>query len=148
MRITIDSNVLVYSVDSSRALKQNLAIDLIERMARKQHPLIDQCLYEFLNATTRKLGVPLGQAVAIVAGWAATLSVASPGSKTLGLTCRLLQAHKLSVFDARLLAVCEENNVGYLLTEDLQDGGRYEHVTAVNPFISTNDRLVNTLLPP
>jgi len=148
VKVTVDTNVLVYSVDSSRTLKQNAAIDLIQRMARKQQPLVDQCLYEFLNATTRKLSVPLAQAIAVVVGWTANLDIASPTSKTLGLTFNLLQAHKLSVFDARLLAVCDENSIDYLLTEDLQDGGRYGRVTAINPFISTNDRQVNTLLPP
>jgi predicted nucleic acid-binding protein len=148
MRVSVDTNVLVYSVDPNDRAKQASAIDVIRRVAQGRNPLIEPCLFEFLNATSRKLGVPIALSVATVSGWLASFDVAVSSKGAVSLAIQLLTQHKLSVWDARILSVCGDNGIDILLTEDLQDGAKYGKVTAINPFEQANAKILNTLLPP
>jgi predicted nucleic acid-binding protein len=147
MRISADTNILVYSLDPNDRAKQASAIDLIRRLAQSRNPLIEPCLFEFLNATSRKLGVPIALAAATVSAWLTSFDVAVSSKGAISSALQLLTQHKLSIWDARILSVCGANAIDILLTEDLQDGANYGKVTAVNPFEPANAKLVNTLLP-
>ena len=58
-----------------------------------------------------------------------------------------LQArHLLSIWDARLLAVCNAHGCDHLLSEDLRDRAQYGAVTVVNPFNPSNAGLIGQLL--
>ena len=148
MRATVDSNILIYSVDPNDRIKQSVAIDIVRRLALGGSPLAEQCVFEFLHATTRKLRVPLTLAVGSVAAWTATFAITLATPNTLGTTLQLLGQYKLSVWDARLLAICHGDGIEVLLTEDLQDGGKYGTVTVLNPFNAANAGSINALLPP
>lgn len=148
MKLSVDTNILIYSVDPNDKVKQATASDILLRMARDRHPLVENSLFEFLNATTRKLGVPLGLASASVSAWIGSFDIALSPRGTIAAAIQLLTQYKLSVWDARILAICDANGVGVLLTEDLQDGAKYGKVTAINPFEPANAVLLSTLLPP
>jgi predicted nucleic acid-binding protein len=108
--------------------------------------LLEHCLFEFLNATSRKLGVPIALSIATVAEWTANFDVILSSKSVLAAATQLLSRHKLSVWDARILAICGESGIEFLLTEDMQDGAKYGTVTTVNPFNSLNDKLINGIL--
>jgi predicted nucleic acid-binding protein len=148
MRTSVDTNILVYSVDPNDRAKQALAIDMIRRMAQGQNPLIEPCLFEFLNATSKKLGVPIALSAAAVSAWLTSFDVAVSSKSAVSSAIQLLAQHKLSLWDARILAVCGANGIDILLTEDLQDGAKYGKVTAINPFEQANAKILDTLLPP
>jgi predicted nucleic acid-binding protein len=148
MRTSVDTNILVYNVDTHDRAKQALAIDVIRRVAQGQYPLIEPCLFEFLNATSKKLGVPIALSAATVSRWLGSFDVAVSSKSAVSSAMQLLTQHKLPLWDARILAVCDANGIDILLTEDLQDGGKCGKVTAINPFEQANQRILDTLLPP
>jgi predicted nucleic acid-binding protein len=58
----------------------------------------------------------------------------------------LLSRHRLSIWDARLLAVCAAHGCDYLLSEDMQDGAQYGGVTVVDPFKAANAAIIEQVL--
>lgn len=147
MRVSVDTNILVYAVDPNDRAKQASAIELLRRLSLGDNALLEHCLFEFLNATSRKLGVPIALSIATVAEWTANFDVILSNESVLTTAAQLLTRYRLSVWDARVLAICGANGVEFLLTEDMQDGAKYGTVTAVNPFDSVNDKLINGILP-
>jgi predicted nucleic acid-binding protein len=66
----VDTNVLIYSLDSSEPVKQSLAIQLIERVTDLRVACISlQVLQEFYSAATRKLGSSLSTPFGIWSDW-------------------------------------------------------------------------------
>ena len=147
MKLSLDSNVLIYSVDTGDRSKQDHAIDLIRRTIIALGALSEQSLFEFLHVSIRKLAMPREQALQIARGFAAQFTIILPPDDIVDATASVMSAHKLSVWDARLLAVCASAGVDTLLTEDLQDGGRYGSVRVINPFEQANAPLIDNVLP-
>jgi predicted nucleic acid-binding protein len=145
--ICLDANILVYSVDPAGAAKRVRALDLIQRSAGVA-AVTEQTLFEFAHVSMRKLGMPRDQAAATIRGFAKTFTVVLPPDDIVEQTLQMMSAHKINIWDARLLAACTKARVSTLLSEDLQDGGKYGSVTVINPFEATNAAIVDTLLPP
>jgi len=59
----------------------------------------------------------------------------------------LLARHRMSAWDARLIAVCAANGCEVLFSEDLQDNTVYSGVHVLNPFNRTNAQKIAELLP-
>lgn len=60
----------------------------------------------------------------------------------------LVADHRLSVWDALILAVAANAHCRLLLSEDLQDGFTWCGVTVVNPFTEPRHPLLTPLLTP
>jgi predicted nucleic acid-binding protein len=61
-------------------------------------------------------------------------------------TLKLLARHRLSVWDARMVALCGTHDCTVLFSEDMQDRGLYDGVRVINPFRSSNREIVNEVL--
>jgi predicted nucleic acid-binding protein len=108
--------------------------------------LTEQSLVEFLNVLIRKKQQPVADAALWARKWIGTYPVLLPHRAIVEDTLNLLARYKLSVWDARLVAVCNAHGCEYLLSEDLQDGARYGGLTVVNPFDRANTHLLGRLL--
>lgn len=148
MKIGLDTNVLVYSVDLADPPRQQRAIDLVDRVVRAQGAVAEQSLFEFLHVVVRKFGFPRDGAFRVVKVWRGLLETVLPNEAIFDDTSLLMQKYNLNVWDSRLLATCATAGVSILFSEDMQDGGQYGSVLVIDPFEAANDGRVDALLPP
>lgn len=145
--IFLDANVLVYSVDPADAVRRTIATDVIRR-ASGRAMIVEQALFEFAHVAIRKLGMARDQAAATVRSLAQNFKIVLPPHDIVDRTLDVMLAHKIAIWDARLLAVCSTVGTVTLLSEDLQDGRNYGTVTVVNPFEAVNATILSRILPP
>ena len=135
----VDTNVLVYAVDSSEPDKQALAIELLTRLASVPSPVVLPwqvaveflaCLrrWESLNRITRD------QTTSYLAQIEAAYEIVIPPPGILSLSLDLSSRYSLSHWDSLLVAACIEAGVTTLYSDDLAEGMAYDTVVIVNPF--------------
>jgi predicted nucleic acid-binding protein len=139
---------LIYSADPRDSLKQSAAREIIRRTASGSGAFAEQCLFEFVSVTTRRLHVSQNLAIAIVRKWLLILDVIVPPPNIFDAASALMMNHQISAWDARLLATYSAAGIPVMLSEDLQDGGRYGAVTVINPLLPSNSQRLDDLLPP
>ena len=135
----IDTNVLVYSFDTDDPIRQQQAIELIDRLSEKPDDTVLpwQVIVECLVCLRR--WVDRGRLSASdvdqhMADVSVLFPVAMPSMNMIPSSLELTSRHSLSHWDSLLIAACIEANVETLYSEDLGDGEQYDSVTAVNPF--------------
>lgn len=134
--IFVDANVLVYARDAGDTRRQPLAQAWLEYLWTERFGRTSmQVLSEYYVTVTRKLkpGLPEDQAwedVDALMQWQP-----QPVDRVTTLRGRAIQArHRLSWWDALVVAAAHEQACGVLLTEDLQDGATIDGVRIRNPF--------------
>jgi predicted nucleic acid-binding protein len=146
--ISLDTNVLVYSVDRDAGDRHNTAVKLVERSVRAGNcvqPL--QSLCEFFNIATRKIGLDVSIAAEVVARWQAAVPIEPASNDDLRNAMRAVREHGLSFWDALLWATVRRVGVELLISEDFQDGRSIEGVRILNPFAARNTGLIEAALP-
>ena len=131
----LDSNVLVYYVDSRDQKKQAKAESIIEAAFNGDSVCLIsvQTLTEFSNVALGKLKLP----ESIVARYVevfAELPVVTPDVKMLTRALEIKERYDIQFYDSMMLAAAERVGADEFLTEDLNDGQMYGSVKAVNPF--------------
>ncbi|MFM9864637.1 MAG: PIN domain-containing protein [Micropepsaceae bacterium] len=148
MRVALDTNILVYSVDLADPQKQQRAIEIINRATVAGSAIAEQSYFEFLNVVVRKFGFPRDGSFQMVSTWRSVFDTVWPSDKVFDDTKSLMQRFNLNVWDSHLLAICAAAGISVLLSEDMQDGGLYGTVLVVDPFEPANDTKLDALLPP
>jgi predicted nucleic acid-binding protein len=136
-RISLDTNILFYTVDADAGPRQEKAREIVRRAVLDFDCFLTlQTLGEFFAATTRKGKLTAADAAAQLDDWQTLFPVvaATPGS--LRLAVRAVEQHSLSFWDAMLWAVVKQAGGTLLLSEDLQDGRELEGVRFRNPFFA------------
>jgi predicted nucleic acid-binding protein len=133
-RVSLDSNILVYSVDRDAGSRHERAIEVVDRCVELDCVLALQALAEFYFVATRKGKMPHADAAAQVTDWQDLFPAALPGPDTVVRATAAVRDHRLSFWDAMLWAVAARNGVDVLLSEDLQDGRTLSGVRFVDPF--------------
>ena len=145
--IFLDANILVYCIDPAGGPRRAAATDIVRR-ASGGASIAEQVLFEFTHVAVRKLGMPRDQAVATVQSLMQNFKIALPPHDIVDKALDMMLTYKISIWDARLLAVCSTGGADTLLSEDLQDGGIYGSITVVNPFEASNGAILSRILPP
>ena len=133
-----DTNILVYTVDTSEPARQEQAIDCLARAVRDDTIVIStQVLQEFYSITTRKLRPPLSpreaaQQVEQLCGF----EVVGASAHSIMSAVELAQRHKLAWWDALILEAAQRANADVLFSEDGQHGRRFGQLTLTNPFLA------------
>ncbi|MGH6870841.1 MAG: PIN domain-containing protein [Rhizomicrobium sp.] len=140
--VSLDTNILIYAADRRAGPRHAAAHKLITAAIGTKAALTEQNLVEFLSVATRKAQLSLAEATTIIRGYLANFPLLVPTASVVGDVIALITNHKLSVWDARQLAVCAAHNCSYLMSEDLQDGANYGGVIVVDPFKSANAAIV------
>ncbi len=137
-RVTLDSNILFYTIDGDAGDQQEKAREIVRQAALGDCFLSLQTLCEFFASTTRKGKLTVAQAAAHVEDWQTLFPVvvATPGS--LRLAVRAVEHHTLSFWDAMQWAVAKQAGATLLLSEDLQHDRELEGVRFRNPFLVDN----------
>jgi predicted nucleic acid-binding protein len=139
-RFFLDTNIFVYTFDSTAPAKATRAIALVKRAIETRTGVVSyQVVQEFFNVALRKFENPMTAAEAdqyLAATFRPLLAVhSSPALFSEAL--RLASKFQLAWFDSLIVAAAIEAECDALYSEDLQHGQRLESVTVTNPF-STN----------
>lgn len=149
MRITLDTNVLVYALDERDRIKQACARFVIGRAAEAGAQLALQVVGELQNVVLRRLHRSQSEAAAAGAAILATFDTFGYGRSDVAWALTELGEGRLGYWDALLLASAGASGQDVLLSEDLQDGCRYGPILVLNPFSADglSDRVRAVLNP-
>ena len=133
--VFLDTNILLYACSSADAdaPRQLRAAELIET---SRFGLSAQVLQEFVANALRKPELGISET-----GIDALLELSGdvpvfPVSRELVLSATILRRrHRLSHWDAAIVAAAQELGCHTLYTEDLNSGQEYEGVRVINPFL-------------
>jgi predicted nucleic acid-binding protein len=133
-RFTLDTNILVYSVDSAAGWKHELAIEIVDRAAERDCLLTLQAVSEFFVATTCKRLMPEADAAAQAADWLEIFPSVPSSTHAIRTALDYVIQRRIAYWDALMVATAGEAGCTIILTEDLQDGARLKTVEIHNPF--------------
>jgi predicted nucleic acid-binding protein len=131
----LDTNVLVYAAAGRGAeeAKRQRALALIEN---EDFGLSAQVLQEFFVTVVRKIKLPLSAERALE--WIEQLGVfpcLPIDTNLVKIAIEKGERHRISYWDAAIIAAAEALGAKTLYTEDLGHERRYGSVTAVDPFV-------------
>ena len=137
----IDSNILVYAIDSSEPEKHSIAKDLLGKcfLGQVKYALSLQNLSEFFVVVTKKIKNPISHAEAadIVKKFIAFSGFVkfSQTAKSVSIALDLCVLNtSLSYWDALVGAVMIENGIFAIYTENTKDFSKIAGIKAINPF--------------
>lgn len=133
-RFTLDTNLLVYAVDSAAGARHQLAVEIVERAVRLDCWLMLQAISEFYAVVIRTGVVPPHDAAAQAADWLDLFPCAAASETGVRAALADAAGGRASYWDALLLATAAEARCVAILTEDLADGGELGGVQIHNPF--------------
>jgi predicted nucleic acid-binding protein len=133
-RFTIDTNILVYSFDTSAGARHTLAHDVIAAARQADCWLTLQVVSETYAALTRKRKVPAAAAGAIAEGLLDLFPTVGHTPAAVRHALRDAVAGRLAFYDALIVATAAGAGCGVILSEDMSDGARFGGVEIVNPF--------------
>lgn len=133
-RFTLDTNVLIYSVDATAGLRHEVAREVVELAAGRDCWLTLQAVSEFYAAATRKGRMPAADAAAQGGDWLDLFPTLPASASAVRAALAMAASGRLSYWDALLLATAAEGGCAAVLTEDMADGAVLEGVQVVNPF--------------
>ncbi len=137
-RFFLDTNVFVYSFDASAPAKARRATDLIRRAVATGKGVVSfQVVQEFFNVALRRFAQPmtLADAEQYLAAVFRPLMAIHSSQALYAEALRLNERYRLSWYDALIVAAAIEGQSTLLLSEDLQDGQRFDGLRVQNPFL-------------
>jgi predicted nucleic acid-binding protein len=146
-RFSFDTNILIYAAEPNNAGKNLIARDLIRNAhANDAGAVSEQSITEFLYAATRRTNIRFRDAVAYVQDILELFDLLLAREDIVRRTLDVLSRHRLSVWDARMVALCGTHDYTVLFSEDMQDHGLYDGVRVINPFRSSNRDIVDEVV--
>lgn len=136
-RFTIDTNLLVYSVDTTAGPRHQAAIEIVDRATECDCCLTLQALSEFYVVVTRKAMVRPAEAAAQALDWLAAFRCTAASGTAVQTALSEAVSGRASYWDALLVATAREAGCAVMLTEDLADGTNFGGVQIHNPFSPT-----------
>ncbi len=134
-RFTLDTNILVYSVDASNRSKHGRAVELMTRAVGADCVLLRQSLAEFYHAVAHKKLIGGTEAAALVENWMDAFPTAGYSEKAFRTALESAAKRGSRLWDSLLIEAAKEAGCGFLLSEDFQDGGRHGDLKIRNPFV-------------
>jgi len=133
-KFTLDTNILIYAIDSDSAEKHKVAIAIVEEAMDMNCILTTQALAEFYSAATKKGYATHTQVVSYIEAWRDVFPIVGNSSEVLFRALSAKEKYGLSFWDAMIWASAKEAGCGLLLSEDFQDGIKIDGVLIQNPF--------------
>lgn len=135
----IDSNILVYAINSSSP-KHIDAQKFIQRNVGKLQ-VAHQNIFETLRVLTHaKFRNPMktNEAVVAVESIIKACDIIAPDYKTHRIALELIKKYKIvsnQIFDAYLAATAISNGIDTLATDNIKDLQRFSEIKTLNPFL-------------
>lgn len=134
-KYTLDTNILIYSVDREAGERHQQSIVLMEEMSQCDCILTLQALSEFFSAATRKGKMPKSDAREQINDWMILFPVITAEPRTLQRVMKAVEAHQFSFWDAMLLETAAQAGVTRFLSEDMQHGRNWRGMRVHNPYM-------------
>ncbi len=134
----LDTNVVVYTFDSSAPKKRNRAQELIEQALRTREGVVStQVVQEFLNVAMSKFSVPLklSDAQQYLQEVLGSLCSVFPSIDLFRQALVLQQETRYSFYDSLIVGGALQAGCDVLYSEDLQHGQQVRNLQILNPFI-------------
>lgn len=133
----LDTNIFVYSFDTSAPAKAQRARQLIRDGIEKRSAVVSfQVVQEFVNVALTRFAAPMTEEDAEQYVWTVFRPLiavhSSPGLYVEALHLR--RRYRFSWFDSLIVAAALEAGCTTLFSEDFQPGMRVDSLTVVNPF--------------
>lgn len=145
MRLTLDSNILIYAQDRSAGSRHAQAMALVGRATATDCILTLQSLAETFRVSVTRLAMSAAEAKAALAVWRRAFPIHAATLETLDAAIGAVDRHQLSFWDAMLWATAREAGCEAILSEDFQDGRTLGGLQFVNPFNAENAALLDRL---
>lgn len=150
--VALDTNILVYLAEVSRADEDDAKIEHIRALVARLTLAVDlvapvQALGE-LFVVLRRSGVAAGDARAIVTRFAETFDTPPSGRETALAALDLVVDHKLQFWDALIATAAAEAGCSLLLSEDMQHGFVTRGLTVINPLANEDHPALAALVAP
>lgn len=135
-KVFVDTNILVYAHDIDAGHKHRIAADRIAELWDSRTGVIStQVLQEFYVTVTRKIPSPIPphtarSALSNYSVW----QVETADPDTVIAASEIEERHRLSFWDAMIVAAAAQGGAEVLLTEDLNAGRTIEGIRISNPF--------------
>jgi len=133
-RFTLDTNILVYSVDGEAGRRHRLASEIIELAANRDCWITLQAVSEFYAVVARKRLVPRARAAILANSWLDLFPAAAASEAAVRFAIDRATHSHVSYWDALLIATAAEAGCTAVVTEDLTDGSILNGVRVVHPF--------------
>lgn len=136
MAIFLDTNVLLYSISDAadEARKREIALRLLQR---QDCVLSVQVLQEFYNQATRitrSQSRPNNPIERVVTSWLRFKIQENTVELFLSATT-IARTHRISLWDALIVAAAQAARCEALMTEDMSHGERFGNLRVENPFL-------------
>jgi len=133
----LDTNVFIYSFDSSAPQKRKTARDHIQHALKEQVGCISsQVIQEFLNVSSKKFDPPLAHqdSLKYLNTVLAPLCEIYTSVDLYRKTIENSERWKYSFYDSMIITAAIQTNCSILYSEDLQHGQVIQDLTIINPF--------------
>jgi predicted nucleic acid-binding protein len=139
---TVDTNILIYSVDPTETTKHNISKRLMAQAYLQGGPLPLQCLAEFYAACTKKRHLAsAGKVAEVVHRAMESMRIINSSSEDVLDAIHNHQQHNIQFFDALLIATARRAGCHTFFTEDMQDGRTLKGINLCNPFLLSAEEL-------
>ena len=131
-KIAVDTNVLVYIIDSNESKKSEIA-----KLILIESPVIStQVVSEFINVARRKINKPKQEVLNKCSEWLSFGDLFCVKMKTIKKSTELIAKYDFQIFDSIIVASALEAGCNILYSEDLQHKLVVENrLTVLNPFV-------------
>ena len=133
-RFSLDTNILIYALDTTAGAKHTVAAQIVDRAVDKDCSLSLQSLAEFYAAVTRKGLVPKAEAAAQIEDWLVLFPTLAPTAAAVRSALSGAVAGRSSYWDGLLVATVAEAGCTILFSEDMASSGTLGGVRVINPF--------------
>jgi predicted nucleic acid-binding protein len=150
LRVALDTNLLVYAEGIAPlerdAHKPAAARELIAALPTEGVLLPVQVLGEFYRVLVGKAGRTPVDARAAIMDWRDSFAVLDTSAAVMLAAVDLAADHRLSIWDAVVLAAAAEAGCRLVLSEDMHAGFAWRGLTVVDPFAADPHPLLAALL--
>jgi len=134
VRIALDTNILAYAEGVNGEDMRRAALDLLRRLPPTAAIIPVQVLGELFNVLVRKGGSPRDQARAAIMDWRDSFPLIETSAAIVFAAADLATNHRLSIWDAVIVAAAAAGGCRLLLSQDLQKVFTWSGVTVTDPF--------------
>ncbi len=131
---SLDTNVLVYAVSALEGPREQAARALLARASNAGWPIPAQVYGEFFAVMTRRQLMTRRAAQAAVEAFCAVMPPMGSTVAAHAAGLKLAAQKQVQYWDALIIAVCAENGVSQLFTEDAPSAAKLLGVKCVSPF--------------
>lgn len=134
---SLDTNILVYAVSTLEGARETTARVLLARASHGGWPIAAQVYGEFFAVMTRRQLMTRKAARSAVDAFCAVMPPLGSTVSAHAAALKLAAEKQLQYWDALIIAVCAEQGVKQLFTEDLPSMPRLLGVRCVSPFAAS-----------